>query len=96
MSDLTPGRPSLAVAAALGSGPVIRCRVSVDLSHMENSARRAVPFEDCDMIPSIGDLVDAVDLIEHREATAEVAGIDEDERVIRIAIDWTSVREVSA
>lgn len=96
MSDLIPGRPNLALAAVLGADMPVRCRVSVDLSHMENSGRRAVAFEDCDQVPAIGDLVDAVDLIDQREATAEVVGIDEHERVIRLAIDWRTVREVSA
>lgn len=96
MSDLAPGRPDLAVAAVLGAVQAARCRVSVDLSHMENSARRAVEFEDCDYVPAIGDLVDACDLADRREATAEVVGVYEQERLIRIAIDWTTVREVTA
>jgi hypothetical protein len=96
MSDLTPGRPDLAIAAVLGAARPARCRVSVDLSHAENSARRAVEFDDCDWVPAIGDLVDACDLIDQREATAEVVGIDERERLVRIAIDWTTVRKVTA
>lgn len=96
MSDLTPGRPDHAIAALYAPETPVRCRVSVDLSRMENSGRRTVEFDDCDYVPAIGDLVDAVDLADRREVTAEVMGIDEDERVIRIALDWTTVREVPA
>ena len=95
MTDLTPGRPDLAVAAALGANLPARCRMSVDLSHAESTSRRAVEFDDCDWVPAIGDLVDACDLIDQREATAEVVGIDEDQRLIRIAIDWRTIREVT-
>jgi hypothetical protein len=96
MSDLTPGRVDLAVATVLGAELPARCRVGVDLSRMDNSSRRAVSYDDCDRpLPVIGDLVDAVDLIGHLEATAEVVGIDEGERVIRVAIDWRTVREVT-
>lgn len=93
VSDLTPSRPDLAVAAALGADIPQRCRVSVDLSHAESTNRLAVGFEDCDYIPDIGELVDACDLIEHQEATAEVLGIDDHDRIIRIAVDWTTVRD---
>jgi hypothetical protein len=94
VSDLTPGRVELAVAAALGAELPARCRVGVDLSRMDNSSRRAVSYEDCDRpIPAIGDVVDAVDLIGRLEATAEVVGIDEGERLVRVAIDWRTVRE---
>jgi len=93
MSDLTPGRPDLAIAALLGAAQPARCRVAVDLSHTENSARRVVDVDDCDWPPSIGDLVDACDLADQREATAEVVGIDERQRIIRIAIDWTTIRK---
>lgn len=96
MSDLTPGRPDLAVATVLAGTVPARCRVSVDLSRMENSGRRAVEYDDCDYVPRIGEMVDAVDLADQREATAEVVGIDERERLVRIAIDWMTVRQVSA
>lgn len=97
MSDLTPGRPSLAVAAALGAEIPQRCRVSVDLSHAESTSRRVVDFDDCDRpLPGIGDLVTACDLTGWREANAEVVGINEGERTISIAIDWMSIREVPA
>lgn len=95
VSDLTPGRPDLAIAALLGAAQQARCRVAVDLSRMENSARRVVDFDDADWVPRIGEHVDACDLIDHREATAEVVGIDEQERVIRIAIDWTTIRKAA-
>jgi hypothetical protein len=96
MSDVTPSRVIQAVATVLGAEMPARCRVGVDLSHTENSARRAVSFDDCDRpIPAIGDLVDAVDLVGRMEATAEVVGIDEGERLVRVAIDWRTVRESS-
>jgi hypothetical protein len=96
VSDLTPARVELAVATVLGAELPTRRRVSVDLSHTENSARRAVSYDDCDRpIPAIGDLVDAVDLIGRLEATAEVVGINEGERLVRVAIDWRTVRESS-
>lgn len=95
MSDLVPGRPDLAVAAALGADMPQRCRVGVDLSRTENSGRRAVEFVDCDWVPAIGDLVDAVDLAGRLEATAEVVAIDWRQQLIRVAIDWRTVREVT-
>lgn len=95
MTGLTPGRPDLAVAAVLGAGPAIRCRVSTDLSRLSTN-RVVIGWADCDVVPFIGDLVDAVDVIEMREATAEVVGLDDQERTISIAVDWTSVREVKA
>lgn len=97
MSDLTPGRPDLAVATLLAGAVPSRCRVSVDLSRAESTARRVVGFEDCDRpLPGIGDLVTACDLTGWREATAEVVGIDEGERTISLAIDWRTIREVTA
>jgi hypothetical protein len=95
MSDLTPGRPDLAIAALYAPETPARCRVSVDLSVLSTN-RVVVSWADCDQVPFIGDLVDAVDLIGQREANAEVVGIDEDERTISVAIDWTTVREVPA
>lgn len=96
MSDLTPGRPDLAIAAVLASASApVRNRVSVDLSVLRTS-RIILDWADFDRIPSIGDLVDACDLIDMREATAEVLGVNEHEHTASIAVDWTTVREVSA
>lgn len=96
MSEWTPGHPDHAVAAVLGARIPPRCRIAVDLSHTENSARRAVDYADCDYTPAIGEVVDAVDLIDGRAATAEVVGLDERQRIVRIAIDWTTIRQATA
>lgn len=95
MSDLTPGRPDLAVAAVLAGGMPARNRVSVDLSEFR-TGRIVLDFADFDHVPSIGDLVDACDLIDQREATGEVLGLNEREHTAAIVIDWATVREVSA
>lgn len=92
MSDLTPGRVDRTIAALYAPEQPARIRVAVDLTRAEDSARRRVPYEDCDRVPRIGEYVDACDLIEHLEATAEVVGVDELARAVRIAIDWTTVR----
>lgn len=71
-----------------------RPRVYVDLSHPESTSRLTVGFEDCSTAPYIGDLVDAVDLPGHREATGECVGVNERERVVSIAVDWATLREL--
>ena len=93
MSDLTPGRPDLAIAALYAPEAPQRIRVATDLSKPESTSRIVVGWDDCDRTPMLGDLVDACDLFHGEEATAEVVGIDEDDRVIRIAVDWTTIRE---
>jgi hypothetical protein len=97
VSDLTPGCPDLAIATVLGadSGDPVRNRLSVDLSVLRTN-RVVVDWADFDRAPFIGDLVTACDLIDMREATAEVLGVNELERTASIAIDWRTVREVSA
>ena len=96
MSDLTPGRPDLAVAVVFGAGvETAGNRVSVDLSVLRTN-RIIVDWADFDRIPAIGDLVTACDLIDLREATAEVLGVNELDHTASIAIDWTTVREVTA
>jgi hypothetical protein len=96
VSDLTPGRPDLAVATVLaGESAPIRNRVSVDLSQFRTS-RIVLDFADFDRRPFVGDLVEACDLIDHREASAEVLGVNEREHTAAIVIDWATVREVSA
>lgn len=95
MSELTPGRPDRVIAALYAPEQPARIRVNVDLTRAEDSARRRVPFEDCDRPPRIGEFVDACDLLEHLEATAEVVGVDELARAVRIAIDWTTVRHAA-
>lgn len=92
VSDLTPGRPDRAIAALYAPETPARIRVAADLSRSFSTNRLTVGFEDCDRIPEIGDLVDACDLIDGTEATAEVVGIDEDERIVRVAVDWTTMR----
>lgn len=95
MSDLTPGRPDLAIAAVLAGGTPIRNRVAVDLSEFR-TGRIVLDFADFDRPPFIGDLVDACDLAEHREATAEVLAVNEREHTAALVIDWATVREVAA
>jgi hypothetical protein len=95
MSELTPSRPNLALATVLGAAAPVRNRVSVDLSVLRTT-RIVVDWADFDRIPFIGDLATACDLIEMREATAEVLGVNEHDRTASIAIDWTTVHEVSA
>lgn len=96
MSDLTPGRPDLAIAAMLAPETPARIRCAVDLSKPGSTSRIVVGFEDCDRVPSITDLVDACDLLAGEEATAEVVGIDERDRVVRLAIDWTTIRKAAS
>lgn len=95
MSDLTPGRPDRAIATLLGGQTTERATVYVDLSHPESTSRLVVAFEDCTAVPHIGDLIDAVDPPSHRAATAECVGINERDRIIRVAVDWTTLREVA-
>lgn len=95
MSDLTPGRPDRAIAALYAPEPPDRIRVAVDLSRPESTSRIVVGWEDCDRTPFIGDLVDACDLTRGEEATAEVVGINELDRAIRVAVDWTTLRSAS-
>lgn len=71
-----------------------RARVYVDLSHPESTSRIVLGFEDCDPVPAIGDLLDAVDLPGHRAATAECVGISEHGRTASIAVDWASLHEL--
>lgn len=96
MSDLTPGQPDRTIAALYAPETPARIRCAVDLSRPESTSRLIVGFEDCDRTPPIGDLVDACDLMRGEEATAEVVGIDERERIIKIAIDWTTIRKVAS
>jgi len=95
VSELTPGRPDRAVAAVLAGGTPVRVKVSIDLTEFRTN-RIVVGFDGFGMVPSIGDLVTACDLVEGREATAEVLGVNDIERIASIVIDWTSVREVPA
>lgn len=96
VSDLPPGRPGRAIAALYAPETPARIRCAVDLSRPESTSRIVVGFEDCDRVPSITDLVDACDLLAGEEATAEVVGIDERECVIRIAVDWTTIRKAAS
>lgn len=93
MSDLTPGRPDRAIAAMLAPETPARIRVAADLSRSFSTNRLTVGFDDCDRRPMFGDLVDACDLTAGKEATAEVVAVDEDQKLIRITVDWDTLRE---
>ena len=96
VSDLTPGRPDLAIATVLGGGAAPRRnRVAVDLSAFSTN-RIIAEYDDFDRIPMFGDLVDAVDIAGQREATAEIVGVNEQQRTAALTIDWDTIREVLA
>lgn len=96
MSDLTPGRTDLAVATVLAGGEPRPARVYVDLSKPFSTNRLAVPFDHCTPVPRLNAFVDAVDETDGSIATAEVVGINEKDRAIRIAIDWSTLRDLPA
>lgn len=96
MSDLTPGRPDLAVASVLAGGLAPRNRAAVDLSRPYATNRVLVDWEDCDRVPAIGDRITAVDATTRQEADADVVGLDEERHTAALAIDWTTIREVTA
>lgn len=96
MSDLTPGRPDRAIAALYAPEAPARIRVAADLSRPFSTNRITVGFEDCDRPPMFGDLVDACDLTAGKEATAEVVAVDEDRKLIRLMVDWDTLREAAA
>lgn len=95
MTGIAPEPPDHAIARLLAGGLPDRNRVSVDLAEFRTN-RVVVDFDDCDRVPAIGDLVDAVDLIDHREATAEVVSVNTHEHTAALVINWDTVREATA
>lgn len=93
---MTPGRPDLAVATVLAGGLPSRTRIYVDLSRPFATNRIVVDFDACTRIPGIGELVTAYDSAEQQEATAEVVGLNWEQRTVSLAVDWTTVRQVEA
>ena len=94
MSDLTPDRPDRAVASVLAGQQPAPNRVAVDLAEFR-TGRIVVSFDEFDRAPAIGDMVVACDLRTHREAAAEVMGINEHDHAAALVIDWSTERQVS-
>lgn len=95
MSDLTPGHPDRAIAALFAPETPAGIRVAVDLSKPFSTNRLTVGFEDCDRPPMFGDLVDVRDSTAGKEATADVVAVDEERKLIRITVDWDTLREAT-
>jgi len=88
--SVSPEPAHRAIARILAGGLIPRIRLDLNA---RAGTRSYAGFEDCDVIPSIGEAATVYEAETGIEGDATVTGIDEGKQLVHLAVDWASLRE---
>lgn len=91
MTGLAPEPVDRAIARILAGG--LPARIEIDYNQRDHNGHTPARFDHCDRIPELGETVTVHQPEDGTEGDATVAGIDEDRGIVRLDVDWASLRD---